>query len=118
MAFKEKTLAIYSQIKQGKLIEAFDEFYHEDVVMTEPAGTRKGKAACREYELQFLNMVQEFHGLEIKNIAEDEAEATVFLEIAMDITFKDGNRVNMEQVAVQKWENDQIIHERFYYQNA
>ena len=33
----------------------------------------------------------------------------------MDITFKDGNRVIMEQVAVQKWENNQIVHERFYY---
>ena len=36
----------------------------------------------------------------------------------MDVTFKDGNRVQMEQVAVQKWAGDQIVHERFYYENA
>jgi hypothetical protein len=28
---------------------------------------------------------------------------------------KDGKRSTMEEVAVQKWEDGQIIHERFYY---
>ncbi len=118
MAYKEKTLEIYNQIQQGNLMQAFEENYHQDVVMTEPSGTREGKDACREYELKFLDMVQEFHGLEVNNIAEDENKATVFLETTMDVTFKDGNRVKMEQVAVQKWQDDKIIHERFYYQNA
>ena len=26
-----------------------------------------------------------------------------------------GKRINMEQVAVQQWEQGQIVHERFYY---
>jgi len=34
------------------------------------------------------------------------------------VTFQDGMRVNMEQVSVQKWENGQIVHERFYYDNG
>jgi hypothetical protein len=59
--------------------------------------------------------VQEFHGLDVKSVASDEANATTTVESAMDVTFKDGNRVNMEQVAVQQWEGDQIVHERFYY---
>jgi hypothetical protein len=33
----------------------------------------------------------------------------------MDITFKNDERILREQVAVQKWKNNQIVHERFYY---
>ena len=37
------------------------------------------------------------------------------VESWMDVTLKDGKRNMMEEVAVQKWKGDQIIHERFYY---
>jgi hypothetical protein len=37
------------------------------------------------------------------------------VESWMDVTMKDGKRHMMEEVAVQKWKDDQIIHERFYY---
>ena len=115
MTLKEKTEDIYNMIGQGQLMEAFDKYYSENVVMTEPMGTREGKVACREYEEQFLNSIQEFHNLEVKAIASDEENGTVFHETAMDVTFKDGNRVHMEQTGVQQWENGQIVHERFYY---
>ena len=58
--------------------------------------------------------MEAFHGMEIKALSEDADKRKVFVEVAMDITFKGGNRVNMEQVAVQQWENVQIVHERFY----
>ena len=116
MTYKEKAQDIYTLIGQGKLLDAFDKYYGENVVMTEPRGTREGKATCRQYEEQFLGMIQEFHGMEVKNVGSDEANATTFVESTMDVTFKDGNRVNMEQIAVQRWEGDHIVHERFYYQ--
>lgn len=115
MTYLEKAKDIYAQIGQGKLLEAFDQYYSEGVVMTEPMGTREGKVACREYEIQFLNNVAEVHGLEVKNLASDEENGTTFIENVLDVTFKDGNRVKMEQVSVQKWEGEQIVHERFYY---
>lgn len=44
MSYLEKAKDIYSQLQQGKLLDAFDQYYHDDVVMTEPkGGTRKGK---------------------------------------------------------------------------
>ena len=106
---------LYNQVAKGKILEAFEKNYAEHIVMEEPNGKREGKTACRTYEEQFVNNVKEFHGLSIKAIAEDIEKGKVFLEIGMDITFKDGNRVLMEQVAVQQWENGQIVHERFYY---
>jgi len=116
MTLKEKTQDIYNLVGQGKLLDAFDKYYAEDVVLTEPRGTWSGKADCREHEVQFLNMVKEFHGMEVKAITSDEDAGVVMHETAMDVTFQDGTRVNMEQVGVQRWKNGKIVHERFYYQ--
>ena len=116
MTYQEKAQDIYNMLGQGQLLDAFDKYYAENVVMTEPRGTREGKATCREYEVQFLNNIQEFHNLEVRSIGSDEVNGVTFVESAMDVTFKDGNRVNMEQTAVQRWEGDQIVHERFYYE--
>ncbi len=113
----DRAKEIYSMLGQGQLLEAFDKYYHPEVVMTEPRGTRTGKAECRAYEEQFLDNVQEFHNLEIRAIGEDPENHTTFVESMMDVTFKDGNRVQMEQVARQQWEDGHIKHERFYYNN-
>jgi ketosteroid isomerase-like protein len=118
MSYLEKTKDIYNMIGQGQLLEAFDKYYAENVVMEEPMGSREGKVACREYEVQFLNSVQEVHDLQVRKIAADEDNGVVFVENMMDVTFKDGNRVKMEQTAVQQWEGDQIVHERFYYDGS
>jgi len=115
MTYLERAKDIYNKIGQGQLLEAFEHYYADNVVMTEPMGTREGKVACRQYEEQFLNSVKEVHGLEVKNIASDEEAGTTFIENVLDLTFKDGNRTQMEQVSVQKWEGDKIVHERFYY---
>ena len=115
MTYKERTQDIYNQIGQGKLLEAFEQYYAPNVVMTEPNGTREGKDACREYENQFLGMIKEFHGMEVKAVTSDEENGIVMHETNMDVTFQDGNRVLLEQVGVQKWEGEQIVHERFYY---
>jgi hypothetical protein len=63
-------------------------------------------------------MVKEFNGLEVRNIASDEENGVVFIETMMDVTFQDGNRVQMEQVSRQQWEDGLVKHERFYYNNA
>lgn len=115
MTLKEKTQEIYSMIGQGQLLDAFDKYYADDVVMTEPMGTREGKAACREYEEQFLGSIQEFHGMEVKAITSDEEAGVVIHETSMDVTFKDGNRALLEQTGVQRWKDGKIAHERFYY---
>lgn len=117
MTYKEKAADIYKQLGEGKLLDAFDQYYADNVVMTEPRGTREGKQACRDYEVQFLESIQEFHGLDVKSVASDEENKTTFVQSVMDVTFKDGNRAKFDQVAVQKWEGDQIVHEEFYYES-
>ena len=111
----ERAQQLYDQVGQGQVLEAFDKHYAENVVMQEPNGTREGKEANRAYEVQFLESLEAFHNLEIKAMSEDANAGKVFIEVAMDVTFKGGDRVTMEQVAVQQWEDGRITHERFYY---
>ena len=111
----ERAKNLYNQVAQGQLMEAFETYYAENVIMVEPKGTREGKDACRKSEEEFMSSVEAFHGMEVKAIAEDNDKEKVLIEVTMDLTFKGGNRVVMEQVSVQKWENGQIVHERFYY---
>jgi ketosteroid isomerase-like protein len=101
---------------QGKMLEAFEKYYHKDVVMVEATGeTRKGKDTNQKFQVEFMGMIKDVHGSGVKAITSNEKEAITMVESWMEVTMKDGKRHMMEEVAVQKWKGDQIIHERFYY---
>lgn len=116
MSYYDKAKDIYDMLGQGKLLDAFEKYYHRDVVMVEATGEeRKGKEPNRKFQVDFMSMIKDMHGSGVKAITSNEKEATTMVESWMDVTMKDGKRSMMEEVAVQKWKGDQIIHERFYY---
>ena len=114
MSIQQQVQAVIDGILAGKLLETFDAYYDENVVMSENRQEeRVGKAANREYEQKFLDSVQEFHGAQVgRKIVEGDHAA---VEWTFDLTFKGGNRVKMQQVAVQTWKNGKIIREDFYH---
>jgi ketosteroid isomerase-like protein len=101
----------------GKAMEAFEELYAEDVVMQENSDEpRVGKAVNRKAEEDFFASVAEFHGA---NVLASAVNGDVsFCEIFMDCTLKNGYHVKMSQVAVRRWKDGKIVHERFYYNKA
>lgn len=116
MSYHDKAKDIYDMLAQGKLLDAFEKYYSNDVVMVEATGeTRKGKEANRKFQTDFMGMIKEVHGTGVRSLAANEKDATTMVESWMDVTMKDGKRQMMEEVAVQKWKGDQIVHERFYY---
>ena len=116
MSYYDKAKDIYDMSAQGKMLEAFEKYYHNDVVMVEATGeSRNGKEANRKFQVDFMGMLKEIHGSGVRAITSNEKEATTMVESWMDVTMNDGKRHMMEEVAVQKWTGDQIIHERFYY---
>lgn len=116
MTYLEKTKDIYSLIGQGKLMDAFEKYYADNVVMQELGEEpRVGKEANRKYEMDFLESVKEFHGSGVTAMASDEEKRVVFVETWLDITFKYNIRMKIEQVCVQNWEGNQIIKEVFYH---
>jgi ketosteroid isomerase-like protein len=116
MSYYDKAKDMYDMMSNGKLLDAFDKYYHKDVVMMEATGeSRKGKETNRKFQTDFLAMIKEVHGSGVTAITSNEKDATTMVESWMDTTYKDGNRAKMEEVAVQKWKGGQIIYERFYY---
>ena len=114
MSINTQVQSVIDGILTGKILETFDAYYSDDVVMSENrTEERVGKAVNREYEIQFLDNVQEFHGAQVGRVIVDGNNAAV--EWSFDITFKDGNRVKMQQVALQTWKDGKIIREDFYH---
>lgn len=106
-----------TMIRQGRIMEAMEEFYADDVVMSEnDAEPTVGLAANLEREQAFVNNTQ-WHGLELKDVVVDGD--TSMVRWWMDFTNSDyGQRLAFTQVAYQRWEDGKIAEERFYYTPA
>lgn len=116
MSFLEKEKDLQNMVVTGQLMEAFEKYYGENCTLVEATGDSiSGKDQARQHEMEFLGKIQEFHGAGINKITSNEEDATTMTESWMDVTFKGGPRVKMEQVAVKQWEGDHVVHERFYY---
>ncbi len=105
---------MFGYIRQGKIIEAMNEFYDKDTVMQDNANPpTKGLAANIEREKQFLSGVKEWRGFNVT--ATGVGDNVTFYEGTMDFIATNGQPVHLEQVSVAKWRNGKIVHERFYY---
>jgi ketosteroid isomerase-like protein len=116
MSYLDKINDIYDHIGNGTAMEAFEEYYADDVVMVLEDGTEvEGKDTNRERENEFFGSVEEFHGLEVKGVTSNEDSGVTSVESTMTVTFKGADSpVDIEQVAVQHWDGDEISRERFY----
>ena len=104
-------------VLQGQILEAFDRFYDESVVMQENAATPTvGKTANRDREVKFVESIEQFHGAQV--LGSGAGADRSYSEWTMDVTFKGGIRVKLEQVAARQWRNGKIVHERFYFNAA
>ena len=116
MSYLQKITEMYAMIGQGKSMEALEQFYADNVVVIDgPSPARNSKDEQRQAVQQWFGRVKEFHGSGTGSITANEEAGTTTVESWTDITFQDGTRVKMEEVGVQKWEGDKIVHERFYY---
>ena len=113
MSIRSDVQAVIDGIRKGEILETFDRFYADEVVMSENgADERVGKAANRAYEEAFVNGV-EFHGAEVGEVLVDGDHAAV--EWIFDLTPRGGERVQQRQVALQRWRDGKIVRETFYH---
>jgi hypothetical protein len=106
--------ALNEAILSGKALEAFEQYYADDVVMQENSDEpRVGKEVNRKAEVEFFSSLAEFH--EGKLLSSAINGDVTFGEWFMDVTFKNGFRLKLAQVAVRRWKDGKIVHERFFY---
>lgn len=117
MILKERVDQLNAYIAQGKVLEAMDEFYTEDIVMQENLNPpTAGRAANIEREKQFLAQVKEFKAYNVLGVG--VGEDTSFIESEMEFINTSDQHVKQTQTTVQRWKGDRIWHERFYYDSA
>ena len=105
---------LHNHIRQGKIIEALNEFYDTDTVMQDNANPpTKGLAANIERDKQFMSGIKEVKGFNVT--ASGVGDNVTFYESTADVITTTGQHVHVEQVSVAKWKNGKIVHERFYY---
>lgn len=110
---KEKVDDLNRLVLEGKIMEAFEKHYAENVVMQEGADEPiVGKDANREREEAFVNGLEELRAVELKAVA--VGPDVTMCEWHFDYTHSEWGDATYDQVAVQRWEDGEIVHERFY----
>jgi ketosteroid isomerase-like protein len=105
-----------AQTNQWNLIQ--DELFAADCESIEPAGSMgmqnvKGIEAIKQKGEMFNSMVAEMHG----GFCTPPVVGGNFfsLGMGMDVTMKEGGRMNMEEICVYEVRDGKIVKEQFYY---
>ncbi|EAL72390.1 hypothetical protein DDB_G0270080 [Dictyostelium discoideum AX4] len=104
--------AIIKGIQDNKILEVFDKYYHDEIVMHEKGDStnRVGKAANRKAEESFVNNATIHEAKLLKLLVDGNNTA---YEMFMDFTYGE-HRIKKNQWAVQQWSNDLVIKKEFY----
>ena len=115
------TIDLHSKINElnqmilnGEILEGFNKFYGEDIVMEEDGDKRVGWDANLEYEKQFVNGLTEFRGAKVLGVGVDEENQKTFVEWYFDFTLEGVGDLEFKQLAVQTWDDGKIVNEKFY----
>ncbi|KAN0000132.1 hypothetical protein ACTFIZ_008585 [Dictyostelium cf. discoideum] len=109
---KSNLESIIKGIQDNKILEVFDKFYHQDVIMYEKGDStnRVGKAANRKSEESFVNNATIHEAKLLKLLVDGNNTA---YEMYMDFTYGE-HRIKKNQWAIQQWSNGLVIKEEFY----
>jgi SnoaL-like domain len=114
MDLKARVEDLNQLVLDGKMMEAFEKYYANDIVMQEiNMDPVSGKDANREREKKWLSGITEFRGAEVKNVA--VGDDVTMVEWFMDYSHKEYGDVKLDQVTVQTWKDGKIVKEIFYH---
>lgn len=102
------------------ILEAVDTYYADDVEIVEATGeTARGKETQKQRIRDWQATVRAVRpGGGVQALAAHETApgtGVVFVETSDVIVFTDGSEFPMDEVAVQRWQDGKVVHERFYY---
>lgn len=101
-------------ITAGRFLEAFDEFYADDVEMQENDNPPTvGKSANRKLHEEFVEGLQAFNEATLLNRA--ISGDVSFTEWLYDLTMRQEGHLRSREVAVRVWKDGKVSRERFYY---
>ncbi|KAB1068688.1 nuclear transport factor 2 family protein [Tamlana haliotis] len=101
-------------ILQGKILEAFDLYYDDNVVIQENNKEGcLGKSENRKQIKRFVEAITEFRSAKPLHVT--IGERITMVEWQFDLLHKTRGALNIKKVIVQEWRNNKIIGERQYF---
>jgi len=118
MTTKEIAIRLVDMCRNGKVEEAKEELFAQDIISIEPVEgilpkETKGMDAIRKKAALFISTVENFYGATIS----DPVVAGDYFSVAWDtdIQMKGEDRKTMSELCVYKTKEGKIIAEQFFY---
>lgn len=104
-------------VVSGDHVQAIVDFYHEEATMQENRNQpRRGRDALAAHEKAALSRLKEMYTHPEPLVLIDGDN--VAIRWTFDKTDKNGKVTRLEEIAVQQWRGDRILHERFFYDSV
>lgn len=110
-----KTLefAVNDLTRQGKMLDAIEQYYADDCVFTESDGSsRQSKASQLEHLSGFFATLKSFDGAILRGAATGVDYATS--EWTFNMTAGDGSAIEWNEVLVRNWSDGKVVSETYY----
>ena len=104
-------------IREGKIMEAFEEYYEKDVIIQVNGNAPIiGKEKNRKREMIFLQEIKKLNSAEIQSVTFGGTDDNISMtEWVINIVNKSGEQKTIYRVNVQHWKDDKIINEKLYF---
>ena len=117
MPARETVDAFIALVEQAKYVEALEGYYTSDSTMTEnQESPRVGLAAHIASERAVMGAFKALKTHPVSRVLIDGD--LVMINWVFEFTAENGQKMIMDEVALQRWDGDRIVAEQFYYDPA
>jgi hypothetical protein len=117
MPDRARVTEFVSVVVSGDHVRAIKDFYHENATMQENRHEpRRGRDVLAAHEERALSRIKQMHTHQPEVILVDGDH--VAIRWTFDRIDNNDAVTRLEEVALQRWSGDRILHERFFYDSA
>lgn len=114
MPREEQIEGLIALVERGEFVAALEEFYADDASMQENLGApRVGLRALLENERRVLAGFEKVQARCLRPLLVRGDHAVIHW--LFEFTGRDGRRLRLDELALQRWRGDRVAEERFYY---
>lgn len=113
MNLKEQLTQLDGLVTQGKILDAVDQFSHNDI-LTKDVKAEEVMGKARKMLEGFVNSIAKVNGITLLSSA--FGDNVTMSEYIIDFDMKDGSKLYWNEVIRRVWRDGKVINER-YYQN-
>jgi ketosteroid isomerase-like protein len=117
MPNRDRVQALIAIVEQGRYIDALESFYSDDASMQENLDPpRRGRTNLIDGERRIMAGFRAIRTRKVETFFVEGDKAVIHW--VFDFVGHDGSTFTQDEIALQRWQGDKIVEERFYYDPA